>query len=336
MDLGTMRFHMIDEEKCQMGKVMEYEEIVKMLADNYTKIEESIVNQILLNVSNQYPTAGSYRETVWKFLFEMMIPKKYCIEQGVFIIDSYGHVSKEVDLAIFDEMYTPYIFNYGEIKFIPIEAVAAVVQCKSNTINKKVANAIIEWEKSIDSLFTSMDSVARIAVKMVDNNEASAKSTMQTATRPIKILCAMATMKSLKQFEEDFDIILTVDKKNKRLLKYIKGKKDSLGSWNASLNHSLKNNTGIPEIDEEIGLREKRKIEYNSKSRNNLLQELAVGRAENNEIIEENVLLSLIFQLNQLLMILNNPMLFPHRAYAKCFTKVLSGFGKEEDNSEQK
>lgn len=316
-----------------MGNGMKYNDIVKMLADNYTKIEQSIVNQILLNVSNHYPTVGSYRETVWKSLFKMIVPRKYCIEQGVFIIDSYGHVSKEVDLAIFDEMYTPYIFNYGEIKFIPIEAVAAVVQCKSNTID---SSTIREWAESIDFLFTSMDSVARMANRMVDNNEAPDESAMQTATRPIKILCAMSTMESFRRFEEDFDIILTVDKKNKRLLKYIKGEKDSLGSWNNALNHSLKSNTGVPEIDEEIGLREKRKIEYNSKSRNNLLQELAVGRAENNEIIEENVLLSLIFQLNQLLMILNNPMLFPHRAYAKCFTKVLSGFGKEEDNSEQK
>lgn len=316
-----------------MGNGMKYNDIVKMLADNYTKIEQSIVNQILLNVSNHYPTVGGYRETVWKSLFKMIVPRKYCIEQGVFIIDSYGHVSKEVDLAIFDEMYTPYIFNYGEIKYIPIEAVAAVVQCKSNTID---SSTIKEWAKSIDFLFTSMDSVARMANRMVDNNEASVKSAMQTATRPIKILCAMATMESLRRFEEDFDIILTVDKKNKRLLKYIKGEKDSLGSWNTSLNHSLKNSAGVSEIDEEIGIREKKKIEYNSKSRNNLLQELAVGRAENNEIIEENVLLSLIFQLNQLLMILNNPMLFPHRAYAKCFTKVLSGFGKEEDNSEQK
>lgn len=69
----------------------------------------------------------------------MVIPKKYCIEQGVFIIDSYGKISNEVDLAVFDEMYTPYIFNYEEIKFIPIEAVAAVIQCKSQ-INQAIKN----------------------------------------------------------------------------------------------------------------------------------------------------------------------------------------------------
>lgn len=316
-----------------MRKSMTYNQIIEMLALNYVEIEEATVNQILLNVSNHYPTAGAYREDAWRDLFRNIIPKKYCIEQGVFIIDSYGHISKEVDLAIFDEMYTPYIFNYGRITFIPIEAVAAVIQCKSNKI---VAKEVEDWKKTIDNLFTSMDSVARMANKMVDNNVASKESAMQTATRPIKILCAMATTKSLKRFEKDFDIILTVDKKNKRLLKYIKGEKDSLGSWNTSLNHSLKNNTGVSEIDEEIRIREDRKREYNSESRDNLLQELAVGKIENNQIIEENVLLSLIFQLNQLLMVLNNPMLFPHRAYAKCFTKVLSGFGGEEDNSEQK
>ena len=77
------------------------------------------------------------RDRVWKSLFEMIIPKKYCIEQSVFIIDSYGNISREVDLAVYDEMYTPYIFNYGEIKFIPIEAVAVVVQCKKMCIRDR-------------------------------------------------------------------------------------------------------------------------------------------------------------------------------------------------------
>lgn len=82
-----------------------YEKLIKMIACNYEKVEESIANQILLEVSNHPTTVGSYRENVWKSLFEMIVPKKYCIEQGVFIIDSYGHKSDEVDLVIFDEMY---------------------------------------------------------------------------------------------------------------------------------------------------------------------------------------------------------------------------------------
>lgn len=39
--------------------------------------------------------------------------------------------------------------------------------------------------------------------------------------------------------------------------------------------------------------------------------------------IEGNYLLSLNLQLNQLLMLINNPMLFPHFAYAKIFRERL-------------
>ena len=63
--------------------------------------------------------------------------------------------------------------------------------------------------------------------------------------------------------------------------------------------------------------------------RENLLQELKVPQTVNNDEEEENVILSLIFQLNQLLMVINNPMLFPHHAYAKRFSDVLK---KSEQN----
>ena len=78
-----------------------------------------------------------------------IVPKKFVIEQSVFIIDSKGNVSNEVDLAIFDEMYTPYVFRYGEIKFIPIEAVVAVVECKSTSMDEKLLE---NWINSIEQL----------------------------------------------------------------------------------------------------------------------------------------------------------------------------------------
>lgn len=52
--------------------------------------------------------------------------------------------------------------------------------------------------------------------------------------------------------------------------------------------------------------------------------------------MEENVLLSLIFQLNQLLMVLNNPMLFPHRAYADMFNRILKGYDREQGEGQEK
>uniref|UniRef100_UPI0034E8BE75 DUF6602 domain-containing protein n=2 Tax=Enterocloster clostridioformis TaxID=1531 RepID=UPI0034E8BE75 len=44
---------------------------------------------------------------MWLQLFQMIVPNKFVIEHSVFIIDSAGNVSKEVDLAIINT-YTPY------------------------------------------------------------------------------------------------------------------------------------------------------------------------------------------------------------------------------------
>lgn len=307
-----------------MTGVTTYDEVLLTIARNYKDIETSIVNQLLLEVPNHYPTGGSYREAVWESLFKMVVPRKYCIEQGVFIIDAFGHKSKEVDLAIFDELYTPYIFNYGKIKFIPIEAVAAVVQCKSGNLDKK---AIEEWEESIRVLTTSMDSVARMATYMVDNldNPHNRKNDLtQTATRPVKILCTLAGKNSLNKYIDRFDIILSVDKEEKKLYKRIPGETWSLENWNDSMNHAIQGSKDLQDIE----YRKSRKMSLATK-RENLLQELKVSQTVKIDEEEENVILSLIFQLNQLLMVINNPMLFPHHAYAKRFSDI---FKKSEPN----
>ncbi len=307
-----------------------YAEIVEMLADNYKQLEHSIANQLLMEVSNHYATGGSYREEVWKSLFEMIVPKKYCIEQNVFIIDSYGHKSKEVDLAIFDELYTPYIFNYGKIKFIPIEAVAAVVECKSRGFG---VEELEKWEKSIEDLMTSMDSVVRQATRLCDNEERSGTPITQTATRPIMIFCSLGLeKKNLEHVKKKFDLVLTVDENKKTLEKYIREEKWSLDKWNDSLNHAWvkwdKEKWGEERKKrkaQKMGRRsEEKETEEAKEMRKEFLEELKVDSCNEEGQSEENVLMSLIFQLNQLLMVINNPMFFPHHAYAECFNEFLT------------
>lgn len=315
-----------------MAESVTYNALIEMLGDNYRKVESSIVDQILLQVDNHNPTVGSYRETVWKSLFEMIVPKKYCIEQGVFIIDSYGNKSREVDLAIFDELYTPYIFNYGEIKFIPIEAVAAVVQCKSASVDY---DNVSEWRESIDKLFTSMDSVARMAARMTDNRCDEDLHVTQTATRPLLILCAIEPINKISELKNDFDIILSVKKENRVLHKYIRNEEQSLEKWNDSLNHVLDEKSDNTKIQTEKEDRKSKKASVPEKWRESLIKDLEVMQTNDQGIEEENVLLSLIFQLNQLLMILNNPMLFPHHAYAERFTTILKGTKEGEKDGQQ-
>lgn len=313
-------------DKKEDKKEVTYDDIIKNIAKNYKGLEKSIVNQLLFQVPNHRLTEGTYREEVWMELFERIIPKKYSIAQGVFIIDSYGAFSKEVDLAIYDEMYTPYIFNYEGIKFIPIEAVAAVVQCKSHLKSNKF-EGLKDWVNSIYQLKTSMNSVARMATKLIDNQFLYLKDkddksvggprtdyTTQTSTRPITILCSISNTAKIRE-ESEFDIILYTNEKNQYLIKKIRNDFKTLADWNDLLNHY-----NLDRYDaEEKAYREAHK-QNSTIGSNRTLKNLEVVNSDG----RENVILSLVFQLNQLLMLINNPMLFPHEAYAVSFNNILN------------
>lgn len=285
---------------------METSHIIESIINNYKELEKSIVAQLTFKVPNHHATEGAFREEIWKQMFEQIIPKKYVIEQSVFLIDSDGHVSREVDLAIFDEMYTPYIFRKGRIKFIPVEAVAVVVQCKSknvNNIDRKSHLAILpEWCDSIDQLETESGSITRMA----SNINIGAAPT-QSGTRPIKILCALKKPK--EENEDSFDFSIIVNNKTHHISVNIVNKKEkSLWEWYADLN-----------------LRGKPQKKPSEVSHPKIMDNRTLNNYKIIENGEEVPLLSLNFQLNQLLMLINNPMLFPHMAYVQMFNNV----GKE-------
>ncbi|WP_195572557.1 DUF6602 domain-containing protein [Paenibacillus sp. 1001270B_150601_E10] len=324
-------------------KKIDHQETIRKIAQNYEQLECSIVSQLRLSCDHHYVTIGSFREEVWQSLFEQIVPKKFSIERSVFIIDSNGQVSKEVDLIIFDEQYTPYIFNYGKIKYIPIEAVAVVVQCKSTHLNFKQIDG---WVKSIEKLKTSGESIARMYSDVVCGqhalNAAQQKNTIiseksntterptlftQTSTKPIYILCHMdksdsghnATLKL-------FDIVICPEKDRLRTIV----KSGSLSSWYEQLNHADRQyERTVKKMDASIGdvTLEQYRVGYWEIGEDSNKTKSATDGSKNMK--KEISLLSLIFQLNQLLMLVNNPMLFPHQAYVKMFNNCINETGEK-------
>jgi len=278
---------------------MKKSKILKNIRENYTLVERSIVEQLYMKQELHGPTIGRQREDIWKQLFEMIIPKKFSIEQSAFIIDSTKKgISREVDLVIFDETYTPYIFRYGQLKFIPIEAVAAVVECKSQDPGN---NDIKNLTESIEQLKTSDRSIARTVSGVYCNSAMT-----QSATRPIRIFCGLK--ESAKSVTDEFDFILIASKEERLCIKIKVNINRSMEEWYKELNHfeneisidgHFKDRTGKDFKEDRKDTLEKYKVEGES----------------------EISLLSFNFQFNQLLMLINNPMLFPHRAYVDMFNE---------------
>lgn len=281
---------------------------ISNIINNYVQNEKALVDQLYYKVCNG-TTIGGFREDIWRMMFEQIIPKKFVIEQSVFIIDSKGRVSNEVDLAIFDETYTPYIFHYGRLKFLPIEAVAVVIECKSTSLDQ---SNLKNWAENIAALKTSRNSYTRTINRIVIGKDDP--SPTQTATRPLRILCCLnETIVNAYLNSEDklFDFVIRAAEKEQRLHIEIDNVKNNLREWYLELNHAISRSD-----DEKTGSAKLEKVN---------LDEYQVKRQK-----KSVSLLTLNLQLNQLLMLINNPIQFPHKAYANMFNKIESE-GRPDD-----
>jgi len=75
------------------------------------------------------PKKGESFENLWIEWLKTYLPNRYDVDSA-FIIDSEGTLSHQMDLVIYDQQYTPFIFNQDEIKYIPAESVYAVFDVK--------------------------------------------------------------------------------------------------------------------------------------------------------------------------------------------------------------
>lgn len=290
---------------------------INNIIENYRNNEKTLVKQLYFQLDHG-PTIGGFREDVWREMFKQIIPQKFATEQSVFIIDSAGNVSNEVDLAIFDETYTPYIFHYGRLKFIPVEAVAVVVECKSSSLKKE---NLKDWAESIAALTTSRKSCLRIATGIICGEEVQKVPPTQTQTRPLRILCCKEKFENqlITNNENMFDIIVWASSEENRLNINFDTRKENLKDWFCAMNHAgdcqkeqIKDKEG-GNINGVSNLEKKELKEYQVKGKDGDIS-----------------LLSFNLQLNQLLMLFNNPMPFPHLAYSEMFNKFAKGEGADE------
>ncbi|GHT89993.1 hypothetical protein FACS1894113_5480 [Alphaproteobacteria bacterium] len=74
-------------------------------------------------------TKGDASERVWLELLQTYLPQRYQADTA-FIVDSQGNFSEQIDVAIFDRQYSPFIFRYQGQTIVPAESVYAVFEAK--------------------------------------------------------------------------------------------------------------------------------------------------------------------------------------------------------------
>ncbi|AZS45302.1 hypothetical protein BWL13_02901 [Microbacterium oleivorans] len=76
-------------------------------------------------------TKGDATESRWIEVLREFLPNRYGVGP-IFAIDSNGGQSDQIDIAVFDQQYSPLFFEQNGISFVPAESVYAVCEVKPN------------------------------------------------------------------------------------------------------------------------------------------------------------------------------------------------------------
>ncbi len=311
------------------------EKVFQKIHENYHYMNSMMAKEMDLATMHGGLT-GNYREEMWVKFFRSIVPRKFSLAQGVMIIDSKKRVSNEVDIAVYDEQYTPYVFQYNALKFIPIEAVAMVIECKSASLDEE---RLRDWAENIDKLETSAAGIART----ISGYTIGITNPTQKRTHPLKILACMKKsktdqpMKDMKErLGDQFDFIIQEKQSDQRceFNLIIKNESRKLDWWGRRLNGIGSKEDSSVQYKGNLSLYGVKRSNIKTDSYPELsftdTDDLYLKNTLKDLKVEGNPLLSLNLQLNQLLMLINNPMMFPHFSYAKAFNDITNESRKKE------
>lgn len=106
------------------------------LEELFKRLQHEMLSSLGVSDHVSHPTdKGDISEEKWIDFLTKYLPKRYSVAKGT-VVDHEGSLSQQIDLVIFDNLYSPLIFNDGNRKYIPAESVYAVFEVKPE-INKE-------------------------------------------------------------------------------------------------------------------------------------------------------------------------------------------------------
>jgi hypothetical protein len=97
---------------------------------------------VQLNTNRQFiehpGSKGDSLELTWIEWLRKYLPNRYCIDKAI-IIDHTGQLSHQIDLVIYDQQYTPFVFTQNGVHYIPAEGVYAVFEIKPDLNGSAIA-----------------------------------------------------------------------------------------------------------------------------------------------------------------------------------------------------
>lgn len=114
------------------NKLLKYKKMVD-LKELFHGLQEQM--QTSLNVNRKFiehpGSKGDATEQHWIEFLRTYLPDRYKVDKAI-VIDSTGNVSEQMDVVIYDAIYTPFIFKQDGFVYIPAESVYAVFEVKQD------------------------------------------------------------------------------------------------------------------------------------------------------------------------------------------------------------
>lgn len=119
------------------SKLIKYKKMVD-LKELFGDLQSEMLDSLKLD-RKHIPHSGSKgdaTETEWIEFLRNYLPNRYMVDKAM-VIDSKGEVSHQIDVVIYDALYTPFILNHDDFKYIPAEGVYAVFEVKQD-LNRNI------------------------------------------------------------------------------------------------------------------------------------------------------------------------------------------------------
>lgn len=116
-------------------------------------------------------TKGDSLENVWIEWLRKYMPNRYNIDKAV-VVDSNGQLSDQIDLVIYDQQYTPFVFTQNGVHYIPAEGVYAVFEVKPDLEGScSVKGEAISYIEYAGRKIESVRKLTRTSTKIIDRGE---------------------------------------------------------------------------------------------------------------------------------------------------------------------
>jgi hypothetical protein len=100
------------------------------LCEVFRRVQQEMLAQLSVGQLFEHGSSqGAATERHWRELFERYLPQRYRAAPA-FVIDRHGHRSRQIDLAIFDNLSSPQLFPHAAGAHIPAESVYAIFEIK--------------------------------------------------------------------------------------------------------------------------------------------------------------------------------------------------------------